>query len=90
MEVENSEAVTYSEFSNSLSNPVLLGVVNFDPMPGSIIIELATNVIYGRQTFIRPSTSPTFILIVIIAIISLGEINCAPKQKQSVEAVRWS
>ncbi len=47
VEVENSEAVTYSEFSNSLSNPVLLGVVNFDPMPGSIIIELATNLGYA-------------------------------------------
>ena len=34
---------------------------------------------YGRQIFIRPSTSPIFTLIVIIAIISLGEIiwaNC--------------
>ena len=47
VEVENSEAVTYSEFSNSLSNPVLLGVVNFDPMPGSIIIEMATNLGYA-------------------------------------------
>lgn len=47
VEVENSEAVTYSEFSNSLSNPVLLGVVNFEPMPGSIIIELATNLGYA-------------------------------------------
>ncbi len=47
VEVMNSEAVTYSEFSNALSNPVLLGVVNFDPMPGSIIIELATNLGYA-------------------------------------------
>ncbi len=47
VEVENSEAVTYSEFSNSLSNPMLLGVVNFEPMPGSIIIELATNLGYA-------------------------------------------
>ena len=29
VEVVNSEAVTYSEFSNALSNPVLLGIVNF-------------------------------------------------------------
>lgn len=47
VEVMNSEAVTYSEFSNALSNPVLLGVVNFEPMPGSIIIELATNLGYA-------------------------------------------
>lgn len=31
VEVVNSEAVTYSEFSNALSNPVLLGIVNFAP-----------------------------------------------------------
>jgi len=43
IDVMNSEAITYSEFSNSLSNPVLLGIVNFAPLPGNIIIELASN-----------------------------------------------
>ena len=43
VEVMNSEAVTYSEFSNALSNPVLLGVVNMAPLSGNIIIEIATN-----------------------------------------------
>ena len=47
VEVMNSEAVTYSEFSNALSNPVLLGIVNFEPLPGNIIIELATNLGYA-------------------------------------------
>ena len=32
IEVMNSEAVTYQEFSNALSNPVLLGIVNFAPL----------------------------------------------------------
>ena len=40
VEVMNAEAITYSEFSNALSNPVLLGVVNFTPLDGNIIIEL--------------------------------------------------
>lgn len=44
VEVMNAEANTYSEFSNALSNPVLLGVVNFAPLDGNIIIELAANV----------------------------------------------
>lgn len=39
----NSEAVTYSEFSNALSNPVLLGIVDFAPLQGNVIIELASN-----------------------------------------------
>ncbi len=43
VDVMNAEANTYSEFSNALSNPVLLGVVNFAPLEGNIIVELATN-----------------------------------------------
>ena len=44
VEVMNAEANTYSEFANALSNPVLLGIVNFAPLEGNIIIELAANV----------------------------------------------
>ena len=47
VEVMNSEAVTYMEFSNSLSNPVLLGIVNFDPLEGNIIVEMASNLGYA-------------------------------------------
>jgi flagellar motor switch protein FliM len=47
VEVMNSEAVTYSEFTNALSNPVILGVVNFAPLAGSIILELASNLGYA-------------------------------------------
>ncbi len=47
VEVMNSEAVTYMEFSNALSNPVLLGVVDFAPLEGNIIMEMATNLGYA-------------------------------------------
>ncbi len=47
VEVMNSEAVTYSEFSNALSNPVLLGIINFAPLQGNIILELASNLGYA-------------------------------------------
>lgn len=47
VEVMNSEAVTYSEFSNALSNPVLLGIVNFEPLQGNIILEMASNIGYA-------------------------------------------
>ncbi len=47
VEVRNSEAVTYSEFTNALSNPVLLGVIDFAPLEGNIIIELADNLGYA-------------------------------------------
>ena len=41
--VSSSETVTFSEFTNSLSNPVFLGIVDFQPLNGDIIIELASN-----------------------------------------------
>lgn len=47
VEVMNSEAVTYMEFSNSLSNPVLLGIVNFEPLEGNVIVEMASNLGYA-------------------------------------------
>lgn len=45
--VASSETVTFSEFSNSLSNPVILGIINFHPLNGTIIIDLATNLGYA-------------------------------------------
>ncbi len=47
VEVMNSEAITYSEFSNALSNPVLLGIINFSPLEGNIIMEIADNLGYA-------------------------------------------
>ncbi|MGN0506774.1 MAG: flagellar motor switch protein FliM [Lachnospiraceae bacterium] len=47
VEVVNSEAVIYSEFTNALSNPVLLGMVDFSPLEGNIIIELSNNIGYA-------------------------------------------
>lgn len=41
--VASSETVTFSEFTNALSNPVILGIVNFSPLPGNIIIDLSCN-----------------------------------------------
>lgn len=41
--VVNSEACTFSEFSTALANPVLLSVVSMDPLGGNILLELAAN-----------------------------------------------
>lgn len=40
--VASSETVTFSEFTNALANPVILGIVNFQPLGGTIICELAS------------------------------------------------
>ncbi|MBE5869653.1 MAG: flagellar motor switch protein FliM [Lachnospiraceae bacterium] len=41
--VASSETVTFSEFMNALSNPVILGIVSFQPLNGNIIMELSSN-----------------------------------------------
>lgn len=45
--VSSSETVAFSEFSNALSNPVILGIVNFQPLNGNIIMELSSNLGYA-------------------------------------------
>lgn len=47
VEVVSSEVVIYSEFSNALSNPVLLGVIGMSPLKGNIIMEMASNLGYA-------------------------------------------
>lgn len=46
VEVMHAEAATFQEFSNSLSNPVLLGVVNFAPLEGTVVMEMASGLGY--------------------------------------------
>jgi flagellar motor switch protein FliM len=45
--VVSSETVTFNEFTNALSNPVILGIINFAPLNGTIIIDMATNLAYA-------------------------------------------
>ena len=45
--VASSETVTFSEFTNALSNPVVLGIINFQPLNGNIICEITSNVAYA-------------------------------------------
>lgn len=45
--VASSETVTFSEFANALSNPVILGIINFQPLSGNIVIELTASVGYA-------------------------------------------
>ena len=46
VEVINAEAVTYSEFTNSLTDPVVLSIIDFLPLNGSIILEFSPNMGY--------------------------------------------
>ncbi len=45
--VVSSETVTFNEFTNALSNPVILGIVNFQPLSGNILIDLTSSLGYA-------------------------------------------
>jgi flagellar motor switch protein FliM len=47
IEVANAEQMTYSEFNNSLLNPVVLGIIDFKPLKGSIILDLSSQIGYA-------------------------------------------
>lgn len=36
----------YSEFSNAVSNPAFLSVINFDPLPGQIIMDISSKIAF--------------------------------------------
>lgn len=45
--VVGSEAIKFNEFTNALSSPIIMGVINFSPLNGTIIMELGTNLGYA-------------------------------------------
>lgn len=47
VEVLSTQGMTYSEFSNSVSNPAILGIVKFSPLDGQIIIDIAVDVAFA-------------------------------------------
>ena len=47
VEVISVEAIAYYEFNNSISNPAVLGVVDFSPLSGSIIFEMDPSIAFA-------------------------------------------
>ncbi len=47
VDVVTVEALPYSDFSNSVSNPVILAIIDFAPLSGSIILEMEPHVAYS-------------------------------------------
>lgn len=45
--VASSEAMTFSEFFNALSTPVIMGIGSLEPLPGNMIIDLSPNLGYA-------------------------------------------
>ncbi len=47
VDVVSVEALSYSDFSNSVSSPVILAIIDFAPLTGSIIFEIEPNVAFA-------------------------------------------
>lgn len=47
IDVNIAEQITFKEFSNSMQNPVLVGIINFSPLKGSIILEISSGIGYA-------------------------------------------
>lgn len=47
VDVQTVEALQYSEFTNSIANPAVLGVCEFHPMQGAIIYEMSPSIAYA-------------------------------------------
>lgn len=47
VDVLSVDALQYSEFSNSLANPVVLAIVDFSPLNGSVIFEMDPSIAYA-------------------------------------------
>lgn len=46
IEIVTVDQYAYNEFSNSLSNPAFLNIIDFKPLNGQIVMDLSTNIIY--------------------------------------------
>ena len=47
VDVVTVEALPYSDFSNSVSNPVILAIIDFAPLTGSIIFEIEPHIAFA-------------------------------------------
>lgn len=47
VDVISIEAVQYSEFTNSIAHPAVLAILDFKPLPGSIILDLSPSISYA-------------------------------------------
>ena len=47
IEVISVDQLTYNEFSNSMPNPSVLGIVDFSPLSGSIIVEITPSISFA-------------------------------------------
>lgn len=96
VDVLSVDALQYSEFSNSLANPVVLAIVDFSPLNGSIIFEMDPSIAFalidrilgGKGSAMDRVRSFTEIEIAIIERIIIQILNLMREPWESIIALR--
>ncbi len=47
VEILSVQSLIYSEFSNAISNPSILGIIDFQPLEGQIVMDLSTDIAFS-------------------------------------------
>jgi len=96
IDVISVEPLAYYEFNNSISNPVILAIVDFTPLNGSIIFEIAPNIVFalvdrilgGRGTGVDKVRGFTEIELAIIERIIIQILNLMREPWENVVSIR--
>lgn len=60
IEVVSVDQLTYNEFTNSMPNPSVLGIVEFSPLSGSIMVEMTPSISFAMIERILGGTGHAF------------------------------
>lgn len=96
VDVISVEPLAYYEFNNSISNPVILAIVDFTPLNGSIIFEVAPNISFalvdrilgGRGSGLEKIRGFTEIEIAIVERIIIQILNLMREPWENVISIR--
>lgn len=96
VDVVTVEALPYSDFSNSVSNPVILALIDFAPLTGTIMLEIEPNIAYalvdrilgGKGTALERIREFTEIELAIIERITIQILNLMREPWENVISIR--
>lgn len=96
VDVVTVEALVYNDFSNSVSNPVVLAIVDFSPLTGSIIFEIEPSIAFalvdrilgGKGTSMERVREFTEIELAILERIIIQVLNLMREPWENVISVR--
>ena len=96
VDVVTVEALPYSDFSNSVSNPVILAIIDFTPLTGSIVIEIEPHIAFalvdrilgGKGSSIEKVREFTEIELAIIERIIIQILNLMREPWENVISIR--